>query len=254
VPQGESPDERRAAQYAATVLGMAFEFTDLTGNVDYTSRDGSTSLEVTRYTNKQLKVDLVAAQRADFVLPLGGGHHWIVTFAGYPVFKGLVQRLYPALQGLETHGLVQYTDQMDWWLEHVPTLQDEIARLNRERVIDAQSQVPREEVANLVIMTTGEWTYGGPNAALELLEARVALDRNHSEKLGRQPTRRRHLWAWVDDQTDRGLARALGSEENRLPSRSPELPPEVDQIWVVDEVSGRGWLWDGTSWSFVQVP
>ena len=99
---------------------MAFEFTDLTGNVDYTSRDGSTSLEVTRYTNKQLKVDLVAAQRADFALPLGGGHHWIVTLAGYPVFKGLVQRLYPALQGLETHVLVQYTDQMDWWLEHVP--------------------------------------------------------------------------------------------------------------------------------------
>ena len=254
MPQDESPDELRAATYAATLLGLPLEFTDLNGNVDYTSADGSTSLEVTRYTNKQVKVDLAASEKADYVIPLGGGHDWIVTFAGYPRFKGLVQRLYPALQGLETHGLVQYTDQMDWWLERVPTLEDEIAVLNAERVIDAQAMVRRGEVAHLMIMTSGGWTYGGPDSALELLEARLALDRNHSEKLRRQATSHKHLWAWVDEETDRGLARALAPDEQRLPARPPELPDGVDQLWVVEEASGRGWFWNGTEWRFVDVP
>lgn len=243
MPQQESEDEARARRFAGTALGLTFEFTDLTGDVDFTSADGSLALEVTRYTNPKLKMDMKVAATADYVLPLGTGYDWWVTFAGYPRFKGLVQRLYGALQSLESHELECYSDTMRWWLDEVSTLDGALQTLSKEGVLEARRALRQLDVAQLVIMTSGGWNYGGPDRALDLLEARVALDRTHTEKLARQTSPLRGLWVWVDEHTEPGLTRALSPEESRLPGRAPDLPAGIERLWVVDEGSGRGWHW-----------
>jgi hypothetical protein len=255
MPQQERPDELRARDVVEAWLGVEFTFTDLGGGVDYTAADGQTVLEVTRYTNPLVRRDMAVARGQDHVLQLGTGYDWWVTFDGYPRYDGLASRLYEPLLQLEIHGLEQYDhSRMGWWLEGAPGLRGPARVLRNERVLHAQARVGAERPTRLFVMSSGGWAYGGPDAALGLLEQFVASDLVHLRKLGDTRAPSRHLWLWTDFGTAGDFRRAFDPEEGRLPTRAPVLPDAVTDLWCVDEVHGRGWLWSAsTSWAWVSA-
>jgi hypothetical protein len=140
---------------------------------------------------------------------------------------------------------------MHWWMANSPTLRETAKGLEDERVVHAQTIVAKAPPTKLFVSTSGSWSYGGPDSALEVLEAFVAADAGHTAKLGAAGVPERHLWLWTDYGTVGALRAAF--EEHRLPARPPQLPAQVTDLWCVDEVHRRGWRWDGTTWSWVSV-
>lgn len=244
MPKEERPDEAAARRIVESECHVHLEFADLTGGVDYLTLDNSVALEVTRFTDGLLRRDMAVASGADHVTELGTGYDWHVTFDGYPRYDGLAGRLYPPLHVLETHGLEHWDPaRMAWWAQRVETLREAVVILAQERVVDAQARLSAQRPTRLFVSTSGGWTYGGPDAALEVLEAAIAADSKHLDKLQEQAAQQRQLWIWTDVATTGSLRRAFSPEEQRLPSRPPDLPSAVTHLWCVDEGHNRGWAW-----------
>lgn len=139
---------------------------------------------------------------------------------------------------------------MAWWAEDVPTLRDALRDLATERVAQAHAFVPKERSAQLLVMSSSGWSYSGPDAALTVLEDFVAADTKHSSKLGKTGASDRLIWAWTDMATPGFLRQAFSHRETRLPSRAPNLPEAITELWCIDDVYERGWRWSG-AWSWV---
>ena len=256
MPKTERPDERRARDAVARETGLDFIFTDLNGSVDYTTTDSRAALEVTRFTDPLVRRDLDVASKHDHVLPLGTSFDWWVTFDGHPKHEGLAIRLRDPLVALETHGLCEYDHAaMNWWMDTTPTLRSSARELRRERAGHAQALHRGANPTQLFVSSSGGWTYGGPDAALEMLESKVFSDDGHLQKLKATGAPSRHLWIWTDFATEGGLRRAFEVGEQRLPTRAPNFPEALTDLWCVDEFSCRGWHWSrSTEWIWVNVP
>jgi hypothetical protein len=252
----ERPDERRARDAVARGTGLDFIFTDLNGSVDYTTSSDSAALEVTRFTDPLVRRDLDVASKCDHVIPLGTSFDWWVTFDGHPKYDGLASRLYAPLVALETHGLRDYDHAaMNWWMDATPTLRNSARQFRREGVGHAQALHRGANPTELFVSSSGGWTYGGPDAALEMLESKVSSDDGHLRKLKATGAPSRHLWIWTDSATQGGLRSAFEVGEQRLPTRAPTFPEALTDLWCVDEFFCRGWRWSrSTGWTWVSVP
>lgn len=256
MPQTERPDERRARDAVARETGLDLVFTDLNGSVDYLARDIGAALEVTRFTNPLIRRDLDVVSKRDHELPLGTSFDWWVTFDGHPKYDGLNIRLHKPLTALESHGLRQYDHAaMNWWMETTPTLGESAHQLRRERVAHAQALHRGSNPTQLLVSSSGGWIYGGPDAALGILEDRVSSDAGHLQKLEATEAPSRHLWVWTDFATEESLRHAFEPAQERLPNRAPKFPQAVTDFWCVDEFYGRGWRWSpSTGWTWVNIP
>lgn len=257
VPQPERPDESRAADLVRGLTGADLSFTGALGGIDYTgTHDGRrVILEVTRFTRHELIRDwLAAADHHDSVRLLPTANCWVATFDGYPRYTDLEARLGPALRDLETHGIFgYYAPDMYWWMVHVPTLADALARLSGDRVIDVRvfDAKPGTE-PQLFVSSSGGWSYGGPDAALETVERYLVDEKKHLAKTIAEPADERHLFLWSDAATPESLTKAFTEWWPTQPGRSPSLPEELDHLWVVHEPSLRGWHWsESAGWAQV---
>ena len=254
MPQQERPEERRARDVVAHLTGHDLQFTDLRGGIDYAVRDMSVALEVTRFTERRVRRDMSEAARNDHMLDLGTSYDWRVTFDGFPKYNNLVVRLYAPLLRLENHELERYSRSQDWWMRHVPTLKEATSCLLAQGVLHARATVPDKWPSRLFISPSQGWVYGGPDAALELLESAIGRDTNHIQKLGVTEAIERHLWYWTDMATPDDFRRALAIDGG-LPSRAPKLPAEVTHLWCVDISYSRGWRWAPSSgWAWMTAP
>jgi hypothetical protein len=250
VPQAERPDEAAAADFVGRETQVDFAFSGGLGGIDYEAECdlGRVVLEVTRFTQPQLLRDWDAAAREEEARPLRTGMSWLVTFQGYPHYSQLETRIDPALRDLETHGLYRfYRPDMEWWLHHVPTLAEALAILTEEHVVDARALDPSPEDAGskLYVSPSGSWSFGGADSALAVLEAYLTQEERHLLKLLAEPASRTHLLVWCDDATPKELARALEDDRwvGQLPTRGPDLPQGVTDLWILHETTGHGWHW-----------
>ena len=243
----------RARHVVERETRRTFIFSDLSGDVDFRSTDGEAALEVTRFTNPILRRDQAVATNRDHVLELGTAYDWHVTFEGHPKYNELPTRLYPALHALETHRLASWDpSSMYWWAQGVPTLRAAIEQMSTEGVLHARSVASTARPSRLFVYPSGSYSYGGPDAALRVLEDEIALEADHVAKLASAGTSETHLWIWTDFATIGDFRRALDDEETALPSRRAHLEPEVTHLWIMDEPARRGWQWSRESgWLWV---
>jgi hypothetical protein len=83
---------------------------------------------------------------------------------------------------------------------------------------------------------------------------RSSSDDVHLRKLGATQAPSHHLWLWTDAATGEGFRQAFEATELRLPTRAPQLPEAVTDLWCVDEVHSRGWYWSPrTGWTWVSA-
>ncbi len=264
MPQQERPNERRAAATVARHLHVQPEYVDLTGGVDYRfERTGRpAALEVTRRTSPVAHSKAAVASKHEHVIETGLLHRdWAVTFDGFPSYKGLKERLVPALMTLEQHHFFDYHEDVHrWWLSHVPTLREALDVLADERVRSADAvnfrgdRMQNGPISRVFLNLSSAWVYGGVESALTLLESLVADSNSIGDRLKLDETHatERHLWIWLDRHTDMCLRHALETDEDRLPERPPALPREVTHLWCVDEPTGRGWYYSpDTGWAWI---
>lgn len=246
MPKNERPDESAARKVVEARLGVQLRFADTTGGVDYVFEwaGAPSALEVTRLTDRREKEGMkVWANRYSVRETHLLRHSWWVVTEGHPQYSTVYELIVPALQELELHQLQEYSSQMDWWLEHSPTLRDAVQRLRSARVSDARHISTKGEVRQVLLSPSGGWVSDGPNGALEELENFLASASDVLEKLRSSAAHERHAWIWTDTDTPGRVRRPLESTEWGLPTRAPSLPDEITHLWVVDEQTGNGWTW-----------
>lgn len=259
MPQPMRPDEQAASSLVSKLTGVTFEFSGGTGGIDFTSLDHGmrTVLEVTRCTRPSRKKDeLAAAAHAGEILPLWTCHSWWVTFDGHPRYTGMAERLSGPLRQLETHGLSEFDRTMhSWWMRISPTLTATVQDLHNNRVLAARILHTREpsEPSQLFISASEGFAYGGPDGALQVLEAFLHTEAKHLNKTVNEPADVRHLFVWTDMTTDEALSRALRSTWPAVPTRGHNLHPALDHLWLVDDPTGRGWHYGPHGWEPVEV-
>lgn len=101
----------------------------------------------------------------------------------------------------------------------------------------------------------------GSDGALEHLISALESKPDNVEKLRASGADERHLFVWIDDNTNFAIARPLSRDAPPwddggfgLPSKPPEIDPAITHLWVVHERSRRGWLWRGDAWQPLEGP
>ena len=179
-------------------------------------------------------------------------------------YKGLLDRLEPALSTLERAG--RRLDRGGWH-EFIgsPEVEREAAQvLVQEKVTLA---VPYSELCRteghepphrICIVRESGWSASGSDAALTLIEEELSAKPDNLGKL--RSGEEKHLFAWVDGDTDLAVARpfrggqAAEWDHFGLPTRSPKLMEPVDQLWIIDRTTLTGWVWTATDgWESLDV-
>lgn len=222
------------------------------GKVDYVALDASfdCALEVTTHTN-ELRTRLVN----------GGGTYsgiiprrdlfddWVIQTRDHPHLKRINDLVIPQLHTLSVHGIFEYyKSQHEWWMRRVPTLEKTLSAFNsasveyvkRQRVIDRDE----ENTANVVLLPMVNWSFGGPDSALGILESDPKIFPENVGKLLESGAKSRHLFVWVDVHTDRDVLDAFNAEKLELPTRAPKLPNEITHLWIVNRQTEVGWFYE----------
>lgn len=262
----ERPNEARAKRVVERVAGVKLEHADSRGGVDYMSPDGTIAVEVTRVTEKKRIEGRDALQRARKKVTGFASLRtcWRIVLSDLqPGLGTAVQRTLPSLLKLEARNEAAF----DW--------HDGRARIRRDAELeDVYGPLVRAGVAKAWAMPAhghhaGEHRVipslisgggvGSVDDALHALEKTLADARDNFVKLGSSQARSRHLFVWIDDDTDHGTARALSSltdgapGESGVPTRAPQIDASVTALWIVHEHSGRGWLWSEGRWEGIQM-
>lgn len=264
MPQSERVEERNARLIVEQVLKTELEFADLNGDVDYVFRHKGrrSALEVSRITRRAHRQGAYEWQRDGQSIDAPWlRNSWLVMTDGYPRFNGIWESLGSALSRLEMHHVDRYGESMDWWLRHVPTLEDVLETFRQRRVRAAYAYArdqmsPEVEIPKIILNPSGTWMSDGPDGAVDELNKFFdhSLSRAKFEKLKATNADEQHLWFWVDSFTLERLREPIHDPGGHLalPSASPKIPGNVTHLWLVDDVANHGWLWtrDG-EWSWV---
>lgn len=222
------------------------------GQVDYISEDIQYScvLEVTTHTNEIRR----ALRKGDkdytgIICRPELLSDWVIQTRDWPRRKLIEKEVIPQLQTLNVHGISEYyKSSHEWWMRKVPTLENAINVFNSASVeyVKKQTLVNRDETgfSNVVLLPMVNWTYGGPDSALEIIETSTLLDSGNRKKLSGVDARTRHLFIWVNDDTDGNVLEAFNSINLELPSRHPNLPAEITHLWIVHRKTEIGWYFD----------
>lgn len=247
-----SPDEREA--FASRIFER-FTFIPLRWNedgspsrVDYISEDLSLSsaVEVTSHTN-QSRSSLVngTTNFTGSIKCHGLGHDWLVQTRDFPHMKNLERKVVPELRSLNMHGLTEYHKSLhEWWMSDVPTLKRSIAVFNSSGVESLKRGKMVNDISNvaeLIVLPSINWIYGGPDSALEIVEQSTVLKIDNRNKLLNSNMKHRHLFVILDSNTDPDVREAFHANRLLLPSRPPNLPMEITHLWLVDFQTELGW-------------
>lgn len=264
----ERPDEVRARSIVERATTMLFEHADKTGGVDYLSQDGTAALEVTRFTDARKRRGRVAA-RSSRDSPSASTELkscWVLMVPEIqPRMKGLVQRVLPSLVQLEEIGEFRFSN---WHAaSHVRGEGSKSAiyrslleaGVERAGALGDRPSPDRGHVHRAILSLGDSGTAAGIDEALRELENELDLRQDNFVKLSAVATKQRHLFVWLDDDTPYAVSHPLRRsavdgppEAVELPTRQPRLNPVVSHLWIVSDESGRGWLWNGATWSPVQ--
>lgn len=259
MPNEERPDELEARAIAEPALGASLEHADSNGDVDYrftTSGGKRGALEVTTVTDPKNKVARDQWVKAS---PKYGPaptlrQCWQVWINDRDVrYKGLLARLEPALAALEEVSRRFERGRLHEFIGSPKPEQDAAQTLAQEKVIQALPypelcRAEQHEAPHRIdLVRESGWSASGSDAALELIEAELNAKPDNFGKL--RGADEKHLFAWVDGDTDLAIARPFRGgrpaewEHFGLPSRGPNLLEPVDQLWIVDRATLTGWVW-----------
>ena len=102
------------------------------------------------------------------------------------------------------------------------------------------------------IVRASGYSASGSDAALALIEEDLNEKHDNFGKL--RGADERHLYVWVDGDTDLAVARPFrGGKPDEwdhfgLPTRSPKLNEPVDHLWIIDRATSKGWVWRSAGW------
>lgn len=268
--RGESEDEAEARAIVESIMSLTIGHADADGDVDYrfTTTDGRRgALEVTTVTTAASKV---ARARWDRESPKFGSaatlaQCWQVWIEDVDVhYRGLLDRLEPTLAVLEGASRRFKRSHLHEFIGASPEVCDAAQALAREHVewampypelCRAEGHAPPHRIE---IVRQFGYTASGSDASLALIEADLNTKPDNFGKL--RGVDDKHLFAWLDSDTDLAVARPLrgGSvtewDHFKLPSRPPELLETVDHLWIIDRATRTGWMWTPASgWELLDV-
>lgn len=264
----ERPDEVRARSIVERATTLIFEHADKAGGVDYLSQDGAAALEVTRFTDAQKRRGRVAARSSRDTSSASTELKscWMLMVPEtQPRMKGLVQRVLPSLVQLEEVGESRFSNRHAAGHVRGDGPKSAIYRSLLEAGVERAGALgdrpnPNSGHVHRAILSLGDsGTAAGTDEALRELENELDLRQDNFIKLSFVATKQRHLFVWLDDDTPYAVSRPLRRsavngppQAVELPTRQPRLNPVVSHLWVVNDESGCGWLWNGATWSPVQ--
>lgn len=250
---GERADEIKARLFVEKYLGVNLKYVDLNGQVDYKfERDGQEcALEVSRFTEELQKERWAGFRDGDELFnfyPLR--RQWYLSAQGMPKIKDLKALVLPALQILERYHLDSYWPSMQsWWFEHDRELKEVAFAFQSVGIESAQSAIGMFDVDevntfNVAVSFGLNWTFGGSNSALEIIEDYIGKTEDNLHKLRESKSTESHLWLWFDNHTLRGVLNAIDDLDKPLPTRKPNLPEEITHLWLMYEEVGVGWFYE----------
>ena len=222
------------------------------GRVDYVASDASfdCALEVTTHTN-ELRTSLVnSGEIYSGIIPRRDlFDDWVIQTRDHPHLKRINDLVIPQLHNLSVHGISEYYKyQHEWWMRRVPTLEKTLSALNSASVeyVERLRVVNRDEedVANVVLLPMVNWSFGGPDSALRILESDAKIFPENAGKLFESGAKTRHLFVWVDVHTDRDVLDAFNAEKLEAPTRAPNLPKGITHLWIVNRQTEVGWYYE----------
>lgn len=264
----ERPDEAMASEIVKRVMGIQLEHADKHGGVDYISPDrAAAALEVTTVTGGLKKSARRALSKSETdcssTILL---NCWIVFVADtHPESKTLLRRVQPMVVDLEMAGESEFDDQSARL--HIcdkGELSGIYERLLDAGVEGAVSEPHRSEdpdhIHRICVSTGSGGSVNGSDESLENLLQALGEKPDNAEKLRKCHTEQRHLFVWLDDDTEPNIAFPLSREtlQSRksegwgLPTTDPQLDAAITHLWVVHDRSRLGWLWDGAAWRELQ--
>jgi hypothetical protein len=175
---------------------------------------------------------------------------WYLSAQGMPKIKDLKALVLPALHILERYHLDSYWPSMQsWWFEHDRELKEVALAFQSVGIESAQSAIGMFEIDeahpfNVAVSIGLNWTFGGSNSALEIVEDYIGKTEDNLRKLRESESTERHLWLWLDHHTMRGVLDAFDGLGNQLPTREPNFPDEITHLWLMHEEVGVGWFYD----------
>ena len=186
---------------------------------------------------------------------------WNVAVSAKKVrYNGLAQRLEPHLRVLEDNG-VDLVDDTAIASMAPGQVRDAALAIVAERVLRAKV-FPTKDPSMRRLFTTpmGSWTSRGADDALGIIEKYLAASTDNQRKLAEADTDQFHLFLWLDSDTDGAVAAtftALEAHDGQLidlPSRPPELPDPITDLWVIHRATGRGWMYSfAAGWRPVEL-
>lgn len=255
----ERPEEAQARGIVESVLGVSLTHADSNGDVDYrfSSAEGTSgALEVTTVTNPKNKIarDQWIKESPTYGPAPSLNECWQVWIDDTDVrYKGLLDRLEPALAALAAAGRRFDRGRLPEFIG-APDAERRAAQiLATEKVTEA---VPYPELCRaeghepphrIDLVRESGASASGSDAALTLIEEDLNAKPDNFSKL--RDADERHLFAWVDGDTDLAVARPFRGgqvaewEHFGLPTRAPELMGTVDRLWIIDRATLTGWVW-----------
>ncbi len=264
----ERPNERVAKEIVERALGVQLEHHDTHGGVDYLSTDGTVALEVTAVTDgwKRGAGDALRRSERRGAPNVSLQNCWIVsTSLDQAALRTFVQRVSPAIAELEAAGETRFSDQKAG--VHILTggpLSVVYKKLWEAGVENAGSAPHAaraddpDHVHRVFVMAGSGGVATSSNDAVSQLMDELRSKTDNPKKLRESRAVSRHLFVWVNDETEWSIGRPVlnaalpgQSEGWRLPDVVPDMDPAITHLWVVHRRSLRGWLWNGEVWSVV---
>lgn len=276
----ERPNEAIAKQIVERVMGIQLEHADTRGGVDYVSIDGAAALEVTAVTDEEKKktrkafaASMETTRRSLAAHARTGGPPrlkacWMVfTSDTQRRAKSFEQRVQPLIAELELADETSFDDQKA--ARHVLE-RGELSHIYQP-LLDAgvQGAIPIDsnrtedpEHVHFIFPSTGSGgRSSGSNESLDRLMDVLNKKTDNQTKLRNSGASRRHLFVWLDDDTEHEIARPLSQEESSLPDdrwglprTKPQLHSAITHLWVMHDRTRLGWLWDGKGWRELRDP
>ncbi|MFJ5962041.1 hypothetical protein [Pseudarthrobacter oxydans] len=270
----EHPDEARAKQIVERVLAIQLEHADTHGGVDYISTDGTVALEVTAVTDGAIKAARDALSKAK-AKGKGSpttrlkGCWWVFASDTAPRMKTFSQRVQSAIAELELAGQTSFDRRAAE--RHVEEGGDlshvylPLVEAGAERAVPFPCPNLEEDPDHVHRIRDSSGRGGGAtigsNESIGLLVKELNTKPDNPAKLRDSGAEQRHLFVWLDDDTEYNIARPLSHESPSganegcgLPTANPQLDLAITDLWVVHARSLLGWLWDGEKWRELRNP
>lgn len=265
----ERSDERVAKEIVEQELHIELDHHDTHGGVDYISADGRTALEVTAVTDGWRSGARRALEKSERKGAPGAPLQdcWIVsTSLEHENLRSFVQRVQPMIAQLEQAGQTRFFDQEAG--SHVlekgthAAIYLQLLEAGVENAVNAPHSAHIADPDHVHQVHTVSGSGGaarGSDDAISRLMQELSVKTDNPKKLRESGAEQRHLFVWVNHDTEFGIARPLSSSDALgqkdwwgLPTAAPELDRAITHLWVMHAGSRRGWLWDGEVWRDIE--